>query len=379
MSRLLSFGLGAALCVATTDAVAAVAIDHAAIGCVVAAKFPRFEARFDPAGEVSRARLHFRPSGGPHWYSVAMKAEGGVFTGVLPKPKPALKRIEYYIEVTDASFGSSRTSEYAPEVAAGPLACKDRILATALESASVLLEAPAGAPLVPVGFDPAGVVATSASPGGPGAPGAVSATAPAPVPGAATGASGGAAGVGGIGTKALVIGGAVAAGAGAAIALGGGSDDGSSGGSGGSGGGGGSGGTNPPCTPGPVTASLANAAPAQRCGQRFSADVVVSNGSCSSLSVQSVQITQTAVAGPFCSAAVTSSTFTTPVSSLTPGQARTVFGYQSNVFCCASGPCPGVSNCTYNETFVVNTGSGAVPAGTLTMQVSFDPSCAPCP
>jgi hypothetical protein len=108
-------------------------------------------------------------------------------------------------------------------------------------------------------------------------------------------------------------------------------------------------------------------------------DVVVSNGSCSSLTVQSVQLTQEAVAGPFCSAAVTQNTYPSPVPTLTAGQARTVMNFQSNVFCCAGGTCPGVTTCSYNETFVVQTSAGPVPAGTVSLQVGFDPACAPCP
>jgi hypothetical protein len=363
---------------------AEVAIGHDGVGCVVAAQFPRFEARLLPADAVSRARLHFRPGGSPHWYSVAMKPEGEVFAGVLPKPKPSLKQIEYYIEVTDTAFGSSRTAEYRPEVASGPLACRDKATALALNAASVLIEGPAGAPLVPVGFDPAGVVA--ATPGGGSAPGS-GATGGAGTPGATGAGTGstasGAAGVsggGGIGTTGLVIGGVAAAGAGIAIAVaGGGGDSGSTSSGGGTagGGGGGTGGGGTSCTPGPVTASLANTQAAQRCGQRFAADVVLGNGSCGEVTVQSLQLTQSAVAGPFCSAAVTSTTYPSPVPAVAAGQTRTIFNFQSGVFCC-QGSCPGATTCTYNETFVLQTSAGALQAGTLQLQVSFDPTCVPC-
>ena len=79
----------------------AVNIDHTGVGCVVAGKFPRFDARLDPAASVARARLHFRPEGGPHWYFVDMKSEAGLFRGILPKPQSTLHRFSYYIDVTD--------------------------------------------------------------------------------------------------------------------------------------------------------------------------------------------------------------------------------------------------------------------------------------
>jgi hypothetical protein len=311
-----------------------------------------------------------------------MKSEAGVFTGVLPKPKPSLTQIEYYIEVTDTAFGANRTREFAPEVDDGPLACKDKVLAAVLEAASVIVEAPAGAPLVPVGFEPAGVISTTANPSGPSASSASPGPAlpSAPAGGGGTASTGVTAGGGGIGKTALIIGGVAAAGAGVAIAASGGGDG---GGDSIPTGGGGGGGTAPsgsaPCTPGPVTANLANQAPAQRCGQRFAVDIVVSNGTCSSLQVQSVQLTQTAVAGPFCSAAVTNNSYTPAVTSLTASQTRTVMSFQSNVFCCAAGTCPGVTTCNYNETFVVQTSAGAVTAGTIPLAVAFDPGCPPCP
>ncbi len=197
----------ALLLLPATGVRAAIVIEHSGVGCVVAGQFPRFEARFQPASDVSRARLHFRPAGGPHWYSVPMRAEGGEFAGVIPKPKKSLKQLEYYIEATDTAFGTSRTAEYKPEVASGPGACKDKLVARALSAASVLIEGPAGAPLVPVGFDPAGVIPLSGTPGAstqaPSSSGTGSTTGSSAGTGTAT-TAGSAAGAGGVGTKAFL-------------------------------------------------------------------------------------------------------------------------------------------------------------------------------
>jgi hypothetical protein len=339
--------VAALLLLAVPEAEAAVAIEHAAVGCIVAERFPRIEARFDPAAEVSRARLHFRPAGGPHWYSVPMKAEGGVFAGVLPKPKRSLQKLDYYIEATDTSFGSARTAEYAPEVASGPAACQDKAVAGALSSASVLIEGPAGAPLVPVGFDPEGVVAAS------------------PTPGASTG--------GGLGKTALIVGGVAAAGVGVAVAAGGGGS--SSGGSSTADGAGGS----APCQPAPITSTLSNPSTTLRCGQPLTAGVVVGNGSCSALGVQSVQLTQNALAGPFCSAVLSQFTYPPGLTTVGAGQTATVLNFQSAAFCCPGGPCSGTTVCTYQETFAVQTSAGPVPSGATTVQVSFDATCPVCP
>lgn len=176
------------------------AIDHQAVGCVIADKFPRYEALLTPSEMVGRARLHFRPVRGLHWYSVAMKpeGEGEAFEAILPQPKKSLKAFSYYIEVTGVDLGTSRTAEFTSTVASGPGACKEKVIATTVVSATVAVVSPAGAPLVPAGFASASVVAASGTTG------------------AAAGASAAAEG-GGISGKTLAIVGGVA-GAGAAVA-----------------------------------------------------------------------------------------------------------------------------------------------------------------
>jgi hypothetical protein len=195
------------------------AIDHAAVGCVVAETHPRMTARIDPASSVARATLHFRSGAGGGWYVVAMSTKEGVFEGVLPRPKKSLKTFAYYIEAADTTFATSRTPEYTAQVVDGPGACRGKLVAGALGSASVVLEVPAGAPPVPIGFAPTGVAGTSA--------------------GAAAAGTAAAGGGGGATTLLLVGGGVAAAGAAVAVAAshGGGESGGGTNGSGTSGGG----------------------------------------------------------------------------------------------------------------------------------------------
>jgi hypothetical protein len=189
-----------ALAAPRPTAAEAPAISHTGVGCAVAEKFPRLEARIVPADAVARAIVHFRTDAARPWYAVAMKAEGEAFSGVLPKPKGSLKAFQYYIDVTDRAFATSRTPEYTTTVVGGPGACQGKMMAGALSSASILLEIPAGAALVPAGFGSAGVAAAG------------SGTAAASAAGAAGG--GGA----GIGTVAAVVGGGAAV-AGAVVAV----------------------------------------------------------------------------------------------------------------------------------------------------------------
>lgn len=171
------------------------------MGCVVAERFPRLEARLIPADAVGRARVFFRTEGGPAWYAVAMKREGDLFAAALPKPKKSLKQFRYYVEVADKAMATSRTEEYATDVVSGPGGCSKGMMAGVMSAASVLLEVPAGAAAIPVGFSSAGVVAAGST---------------ATVAGGSAAASSGG---GGLGTGAIVGGlGAVAA-AGAVVAV----------------------------------------------------------------------------------------------------------------------------------------------------------------
>src|SRR6185436_9464798 len=198
---------GLVLACLATPAADATEIDHKAVGCVVAEQFPRLEARLTPADSVGRARIFFRTEGGPSWYAVAMKREGDVFLAALPKPKKSLKQFHYYVEVADKAAATSRTEEYATDVVAAAGGCSKGMMAGVMSAASILLEVPAGAAAIPVGFSSAGVVAAGST--------------------AAAGAGGAAAssGGGGLSTGVIVGGlGAVAA-AGAVVAVKAGSDD----------------------------------------------------------------------------------------------------------------------------------------------------------
>jgi len=183
-------------------------IDHSAVACMVAERFPQLEARLGDPDAIGRARVQFRGEGGP-WYFVNMTRSGEVFTGVLPKPKKSLKTIRYYIEATDRQFRVNRTQEFAASVVPEPMMCADKKMMAGVASAapaSLIVGGPSGAAVVPAGFSSSGVVAAPAA--------------------TAAGASAGAAGGGGIGTAAVV--GIVAGGAaiaGVAVAASGGGND----------------------------------------------------------------------------------------------------------------------------------------------------------
>jgi len=203
---------------------------HDSVACARAGKFPRLEAALTGA-PVARARVFFRAKGSPHWYAVAMApTREGRLVGVLPRPEKGLEAFEYYIEVTDTAMTASRTPDQSVVVGTGPADCRGGVMAIGVDSASVSLEAPAGAPSVPSGFSSAGLSAAGSA-------------------ASTTAAAGGGA------TKAVLIGvGLAAAGAGIAATAGGGDDgDGSDGANGGGNGGGNNGGGTGPGTTTPGT------------------------------------------------------------------------------------------------------------------------------
>ena len=163
-----------------------VTIEHGEIACVVAGQFPRIDARITPAEQVAKARTFFHADDDALWYFVEMKAEAGVFQGVLPRPLKTAKRIHYYIETTDKAVAQTRTQEYAPEVVPDAGACskKGAVAAIAGAATKVVVGGQAGGSGVPAGF-----------------------------------AASAAATAGGISTTALVVGGVVVAGGAAAVAV----------------------------------------------------------------------------------------------------------------------------------------------------------------
>jgi len=138
-------------------------IEHQGVGCVMAGKFPEFDAKLDPADQVSRAQIDFHAEDDPRWYFVAMKLENGVYRGILPQPLKETKRIHYYIEATGSDLTTSRTQEYTPEVVESAGVCVSRkTVAVVVASASVVVQAVVpGAPAIPAGFSAAGLATTT--------------------------------------------------------------------------------------------------------------------------------------------------------------------------------------------------------------------------
>jgi hypothetical protein len=125
--------------------------------CMLAAAFPLLRAQIEPWSSVTGARLSFRPEGYPLWYQVAMQRTADAFVAVLPKPRPSAQRIHYFVEA-NAAGARARSPEQVARVVEDRAECTGEV-AAAVESASIVLRVPKGAPEVPPvppGFVPAG-------------------------------------------------------------------------------------------------------------------------------------------------------------------------------------------------------------------------------
>jgi len=141
-NQVTGIGLAAALAMAPALVFAqesGIAIEHKAVECIVAGKFPKMNACFTPKSNVARARVYFRPEGVQSWYYVEMKADAPCLAGVLPRPRKELvtKHIDYHIQVTDKNFAEGLTADYHPVVVNSEDECKDKPVAAYLSKAAV--------------------------------------------------------------------------------------------------------------------------------------------------------------------------------------------------------------------------------------------------
>jgi hypothetical protein len=166
------------------EPVTATTILHDPIGCMIAGQFPLVNARLEPASSIARARVYFRSAQSPNWYYVEMaSAEGGGFSGKLPRPRLEASPVTYYIQAATPDFGDAQTGEISSIVVSDAGECEDKVLAPLGPPGEVtVFSATTGAAMAPAGFAVGGLALT-------------------------------------LGTAALVVGGAAAAGITAAITV----------------------------------------------------------------------------------------------------------------------------------------------------------------
>jgi len=77
-----------------------VAIQHEAVGCVVAGKYPKLDACLAPEDQVGHAQIQFRSRADQPWWAVDLHKEGGCHSTLLPMwmgrmTRPAVRRVDW--------------------------------------------------------------------------------------------------------------------------------------------------------------------------------------------------------------------------------------------------------------------------------------------
>ena len=204
-------------------------ISHTPLDCITTQVPPKVEAAVTPGPDLAIGKVYFRAAQAePDYYYIVLKGTPKELEGVLPRPEPPTKAIDYYVEAADKASLSSRTDRYQPKVTEESQ-CERRQAAVVVPASGAGLTiglTKAGQSPYPSGFkkeDIAMVIlVTGAVVSVALAAGAASGAATGAAAGAAAGA--GATG-GGISTGVLIgAGAAVAAGVGVAVAASGSSD-----------------------------------------------------------------------------------------------------------------------------------------------------------
>jgi hypothetical protein len=142
----------------------ALEVVHQPVRCVPAGRFARIVAQGAPGDAVVSAEAQFRtgPDGG--WYRVRLDAEGSSWHGFLPQPTAALTRFEYRVVLSASDATTRETPPIAVTVARSSDGCPAG--ETSAAAATMVLQVPPGAPLVPpvpAGFSPVGATLPQAA------------------------------------------------------------------------------------------------------------------------------------------------------------------------------------------------------------------------
>ena len=92
-------------------------IAHAPLECITTQALPVVEAAVAPEPDLSIGKVYFRAAqAGPDYYYVVLKGPPRQLAGFMPRPDPATKEVDYYVEAADKASLSRRTPGYAPKV-----------------------------------------------------------------------------------------------------------------------------------------------------------------------------------------------------------------------------------------------------------------------
>ncbi|MDQ5873349.1 MAG: hypothetical protein M3547_14200 [Acidobacteriota bacterium] len=192
---------------------APIEIAHDPLACMTPVLAPEVDAGVTPETDYEKGYVYFRSAGTEDYYYVKMEGAPATLAGILPRPLPDTKAVDYFLRAYDLRQASKRKGDWTPPVVPGTT-CKAKGVPVGPQGAGLTVGLMReGQNPHPPGFnkkDIAKVILVT---------GAIVTIAEAlKSGGASSGASAGAAGAGGLSTVAIVAGVAAVAGAGIAIA-----------------------------------------------------------------------------------------------------------------------------------------------------------------
>ena len=148
------FGLAAPAPAQTAPAPQArLQIDHDPLTCVTTVAAPLVEAKVVPGPDLAASYVYFRAAGTPYFYYVVMAGPIPEVQGILPRPLPETRALDYFVQATDKASLSRKTMEYAPPVVPTNV-CKVKGLGVGKDGAGLTVGmTDANAPVLPPGFN----------------------------------------------------------------------------------------------------------------------------------------------------------------------------------------------------------------------------------
>ena len=100
-------------------------INHDPLACMTTAAAPIVEAKVLPAPDIARSYAYWRASGTPYFYYTVLEGAVPDVRGVIPRPLPETKSVDYYLLATNKASLNKKTPDYAPPVVDRAV-CKER-------------------------------------------------------------------------------------------------------------------------------------------------------------------------------------------------------------------------------------------------------------
>ncbi len=127
-------------------------IDHDPLTCITTLTAPLVEAKVMPGPDMAASYVYFRAAGTPYFYYVVMAGPVPEVQGILPRPLPETRALDYFLQATDRASLSRKTTEWNPPVVPTGV-CKVEGLAVGKDGAGLTVGmTDASAPVLPPGF-----------------------------------------------------------------------------------------------------------------------------------------------------------------------------------------------------------------------------------